>query len=122
MIERTKIQTIYQDGVPAFVVLPYAEFAREHPTEAAQIRPLHPRIPEGNAVPHEVVSMHIDRGITYLRAWREYLGLTQAEVAEKAGITQAALSQMESGESKLRKATKEKLARAMDLNPEQLDA
>ncbi|MDP2752638.1 MAG: helix-turn-helix transcriptional regulator [Rhodocyclaceae bacterium] len=55
-----------------------------------------------------------------LRAWREYLGLTQAEVAERAGITQAALFQMESGEVKLRKATREKLAKAMGLTTEQL--
>ena len=121
MIELTKIQTIYQGGAPAFVVLPYVDFAREHPTEAAQIRPLHPRIPDGDAVPHEVVSKHIDQGITYLRAWREYLGLTQAEMAEKVGISQAALSQMENGDSRLRKATREKLARAMSINPEQLD-
>jgi transcriptional regulator with XRE-family HTH domain len=67
-----------------------------------------------------VVSAHIDQDITYLRAWREYLGLTQADVAEKAGITQAALSQMESGESKLRKATRLKLAAAMGLDPQQL--
>ncbi|MBU4176936.1 MAG: helix-turn-helix domain-containing protein [Proteobacteria bacterium] len=88
--------------------------------EAAQIRPKTPRIPEGDYVPHEVVGMHIDRDITYLRAWREYLGLTQDEVAERAGITQAALSQMESGEAKLRKATREKLAQALGLNPGQL--
>lgn len=120
MIEPTKIQPIYQDGVPAFVVIPFADFAREHPTEAAQIKPKNPRIPEGDYVPHEVVGLHIERDLTYLRAWREYLGLTQAEVAERAGITQAALSQMESGEAKLRKATREKLARAMGLNQEQL--
>ncbi|MHB1015307.1 MAG: helix-turn-helix domain-containing protein [Desulfurivibrionaceae bacterium] len=88
--------------------------------EAAQIRPKTPHIPEGDYVPHEVVGLHIERDITYLRAWREYLGLTQAEVAERAGITQAALSQMESGEAKLRKATRKKLAKAMGLNPEQL--
>ena len=121
MIELTKIQTIYQGGAPAFVVLPYADFSRMHQVEAARNRPLHPRIPKGDAVPHEVVSKHIDQGITYLRAWREYLGLTQAEVADKAGITQAALSQMENGESRLRKTTKEKLAHAMGINVEQLD-
>lgn len=120
MIEPTKIQPIYQGGVPAFVVIPFADFAREHPVEAAQISPKTPYIPEGDYVPHEVVSMHIERDITYLRAWREYLGLTQAEVAERAGITQAALSQMESGEAKLRKASREKLAKALGLNPEQL--
>ncbi|MDP2752740.1 MAG: helix-turn-helix transcriptional regulator [Rhodocyclaceae bacterium] len=88
--------------------------------EAAQIKAKIPRIPDGDYVPHEVVGLHIERDITYLRAWREYLGLTQAEVAERAGITQAALSQMESGEAKLRKASREKLAKAMGLNPEQL--
>jgi DNA-binding XRE family transcriptional regulator len=88
--------------------------------KAAQIKPKTPRIPEGDYVPHEVVGLHIERDITYLRAWREYLGLTQDEVAERAGITQAALSQMESGEARLRKASREKLALAMGLNPGQL--
>lgn len=55
-----------------------------------------------------------------IRAWREYLGLTQKEVADKMGVSQAALSQMESGEKKLRKATLEKLAKAMGLSVEQL--
>ena len=120
MIEPAKIQLIYQGGIPVFVVIPFADFAREHPVEAARITPKTPRIPEGDYVPHEVVGLHIERDITYLHAWREYLGLTQAEVAERAGITQAALSQMESGEAKLRKATREKLAQAMGLNSEQL--
>jgi len=48
------------------------------------------------------------------------LGLTQKEVAEKIGITQAALSQMESGEKKLRKATLEKLAEALGVSVEQI--
>ncbi len=120
MIEPAKIQLIYQGRLPAFVVIPFADFAREHPTEAARIKPKTPYIPEGNYVPHEVVGLHIERDITYLHAWREYLGLTQVEVAERAGITLDALSQMESGEAKLRKAMREKLAKAMGLNSEQL--
>jgi len=36
------------------------------------------------------------------------------------GITQAALSQMETGEKRLRKATLEKLAMAMGISVEQL--
>ncbi|MFH0724940.1 MAG: helix-turn-helix transcriptional regulator [Pseudomonadota bacterium] len=46
--------------------------------------------------------------------------MTQKEVAEKMGVTQAALSQMESGEKKLRKATLEKLAKALGLSIEQV--
>lgn len=121
MIERTKIQTIYQGGVPAFVVIPFEEFAREHPQEAATIMPRGPRIPEGDAVPHEIVGRVVVDGENPIRAWREYLGLTQAEVAEKASITQAALSQMESSGKRLRKATREKLAAALGIAPGQLD-
>ncbi|MBN2107024.1 MAG: helix-turn-helix transcriptional regulator [Deltaproteobacteria bacterium] len=108
----TTIQTIMQNGKPAFVVIPYDEFRKMLFQK--------PRIPQGDAVPHEVISLTVRKGFTLLRAWREYLGLTQVEVARSAGISQAALSQMESGEKSLRKATREKLAQAMGLNSEQV--
>ena len=66
-------------------------------------------------IPNEVVGAVIEGGKTTVRAWREYLGLTQEELAAKAGMTQAALSQIESGEHKTRKTTREKLARAMGI-------
>lgn len=120
MIEPTRIQTIYQSGMPAFVVLPFIDFAREHPKEAELIKPQMPRIPAGDYVPNEVIGLTIKKDMSLLRAWREYLGLTQVEVAAKAGITQASLSQMESGESKLRKATRIKLSAALGIDPKQL--
>ena len=46
--------------------------------------------------------------------------MTQAQVAKKASITQAALSQMEKADIELRTATLEKLADAMGLSAEQL--
>ena len=55
-----------------------------------------------------------------VRAWREHLGLTQAEVAARADMSQAALAQIESGKHKTRKATLTKLAEALGLNLEQL--
>ncbi len=55
-----------------------------------------------------------------VKAWRTYLGMTQAEVAKKASITQAAPSQMEKTDNELRTATLEKLAGAMGLSVEQL--
>jgi DNA-binding XRE family transcriptional regulator len=103
-----------QGGKPAFIVIPYGEYLR--------MVKKGPRIPARDAVPHEVVSIMIDNDWSLLRAWREYLGLTQKEVADRAGITQAALSQMESGEQKMRKITREKLAAAIGLTPEQLAA
>jgi len=63
--------------------------------------------------------MTIKKGYPLVRAWREYLKLTQAE-ADRMGISQAALSQMEAGGKRLRKATLEKMAAAMDIRIEQL--
>jgi hypothetical protein len=56
--------------------------------------------------PNEVVGLVINKGMNLVKAWRTHLGLTQAEVAKKAQISQeAALSQMERKENKLRTAT-----------------
>ena len=107
----TDVQIIVQEGCPAFVVIPYNDY----------IRMRRPFVPDdGESVPNDVVWLTIDKGYTLVRAWREYLGLTQKEVAEKMGITQAALSQMESGEKKLRKATLEKLAAALGVSVGQI--
>ena len=110
----TDIQTIMKDGKPAFVVIPYAEYILLFPATK--------RIPAGDAVPHEVVSLMVDNDWSIVRAWREYLGLTQLVVAEQAGISQAALSQMESSGKRLRKATREKLAAALGITADQLAA
>ena len=58
--------------------------------------------------------------ITPCRAWREYLGLTQATIAERLGITQSAYAQQENSD-KLRKATRDKIAKALGLHASQLD-
>nr|WP_081084867.1 helix-turn-helix transcriptional regulator [Burkholderia cepacia] len=70
-------------------------------------------------IPHEVVSATAD-GVTPLRAWREYLGLTQVEVATRLGISQSAYAQQESSE-KLRKSTREKTAAALGITDAQVD-
>jgi len=105
------VQIITQHGQPAFVVIPYDEY----------IKLRRPYIPDDSeSVPHEVVGLMVKKGYTLLRAWREYLGLTQKEVAEKIGITQAAFSQMESGVKNLRKTTLVKVAAALGISIEQL--
>lgn len=103
----TNIQIIEQNGKPAFAVIPYDEYLKLLPDEDVTI-------------PHEVVGLVVKKGMNLVKAWRAYLGMTQAEVAKKAGISQAALSQMEKSENKLRTATLKKLARVMDLSVEQL--
>jgi DNA-binding XRE family transcriptional regulator len=111
MSVKTEFQIIKQGGVPAFVVIPYDEYMKSAKKK--------PRIPVGDSVPHEVVGLMIDHDYTIIRAWREYMGLTQKEVADKMGITQAAYSQMESAR-RLKKITKTRIATAFGINPEQV--
>jgi DNA-binding XRE family transcriptional regulator len=103
----TEIQTLKgPDGAPAFVVMPYAEFMRRFAGE------------EG-LIPHDVVSATVD-GASPMKAWREYLGLTQAEVAARIGVSQAAYAQSEAA-ARPRRATVARVAAALRLSVEQVD-
>ncbi len=103
----TNIQYIEQNGQPIFVVIPYEEYLKLLPLEEATI-------------PHEVVGLVIKKGMNLIKAWRTYLGFTQSEIAKRAGVSQAALSQMEKIENTLRTKTLEKLATALNLTVDQL--
>lgn len=101
------IQTIKgSDGAPAFVVVPYAEFMRRFAHE-------------DGLIPHEVLSATVD-GASPMKAWREYLNLTQAEVATRMGVSQAAYAQTEAA-MRPRNATVRRVAAALHLTVEQLD-
>ncbi len=65
------------------------------------------------------VSIMVDDEVSLQAAWRIYRGLSQAEVAEKLGIKQAAVSQFEKSD-RPRKATIEKLAALYDCRVNQL--
>jgi len=107
MNARIDIQTILgADGLPAFVVVPYAVFQRM----TTGFTP--------GTIPHAVVSAEVD-GVSATKAWREFLRLTQAEVAERMGVSQAAFAQMENVK-RPRKATLQKVADALGLTLEQL--
>jgi DNA-binding XRE family transcriptional regulator len=106
----TKPQVIEQNGVPAFAVIPYHEYLKLVSMAGKD---------EDALIPHEVVELVIKKDINLARAWRVYLGLTQKEVAKRAGISQSALSQIEKAENS-RSATLEKLAKAMGLTISQL--
>lgn len=93
------------DGRPAFVVIPYEQYLSQQGT--------------GDLIPHEVVSRIVD-GATPIRAWREYLELTQEQVAGCLGISQPAYAQQESV-ARPRKLTREKIAQAFGIRPDQLD-
>ena len=75
----TNFQIIEKNGKPAFAVIPYDEFLK-------LIRD------EERTIPHEVVGLVAKKGMDLIKAWRTYHGMTQAEVAKNASITQAALT------------------------------
>ena len=108
MNARIDFQTILgADGKVAFVVVPYLTFVKKF----GQTNSL---------VPNEVVNLAFDNEWSPARAWREHLHLTQAAVAKRMGMSQAAVAQFEAAGAKLRKASRDKLAAALGLTGEQL--
>ncbi len=70
-------------------------------------------------ITNTVVGRHVMEGVSMLQAWREYLMLTQAEMALRMGMTQAGYAQIESAKRPC-KATLEKAAAALGITTEQL--
>lgn len=70
-------------------------------------------------IPLDVVGDVIVRNVNPILAWRNYLGLTQSELASRMNISQPALAQIE-GSLRLRKVILKKAAQALGLQLEQL--
>ncbi len=112
MTAHTNHQIITQNGSPAFAVIPWDEYQellrnQADPNEADVW------------FPNEVVKSNV-RGNSLIKAWREYLGLTQTELGAKIGMKQPALARLENSNSTPRKTTLAKLAGAMNISIEQL--
>ncbi|WP_153140797.1 helix-turn-helix domain-containing protein [Paraburkholderia agricolaris] len=104
----TNIQTIMgPDNKPAFVVIPYAEYVAQYAKA-------------NDLIPHEVVRRALADDVPPVRAWREHLGFTQAEIAERLGVSQSAYAQQEAS-TRMRKGTREKIAAALGITAAQLD-
>ena len=102
------VQIIQQGGVPAFAVIPYDEYlALTATTNEDEI-----------TFPNEVVEMNL-KGDSLIKAWRKYKKMTQGDLAEKMGISQGAVSQLEKSESPHKSSIKS-AAVAMGLRPEHL--
>jgi DNA-binding XRE family transcriptional regulator len=104
-------------GKPAFVVLPYREYLEliGQPERPA------PRIPVDGTIPNEVVQLVITNGWSVIRAWREYLGITQIEMARRLDIRQPTYVGMEAVDAHPRRSTRARIADAMGLHFDQLD-
>lgn len=78
-------QTIVHRGHPAFVLVHWEDWNRiEHILKMEKARAL--------GIPLQVVEVHVNNNASLIKAWREYLCLTQKELAERMGISQAAVA------------------------------
>ena len=71
-------------------------------------------------IPHEIVKIMSEKEVSAIAAWRIYRGLTQAQAAEKAGISQVTLSQIEKVGTRPKAKTREQFAVIYDCLPNQL--
>jgi hypothetical protein len=75
-------------------------------------------VPDEALIPHDVVIRTL-RGASCARAWREYLRVTQFDLATRLGVSQPTLSASERTDH-LRRRTRERLAHALNISEQQL--
>ena len=103
-------QIIEDKGQPLYVLVPYAEYVASLNREPG----------ENTAIPLAVSKAANMEDKSLVRAWREYKGLSQAEMAERMSISRPAYAQLEAKDANLRATTVHRLAVALDVQWEQL--
>jgi len=126
MNEMTKSQIIISPSGERMVVLPEADYAAlierlEDAEDIASATAVRERIKRGEEelVPARVVERLIG-GENPITVWREYRGMTISALAEKAGLSQSYLSQIESGKREGKVTMLARLARALAVDLDDL--
>ena len=121
------VQVIKKNGKPEWAVVPYEDYQRllEEAEMLQDIREYDEAklsIAKGEElIPSEVTYAILD-GKNPIRVWREYRGMTQQAVAEKAGISKPYLSQLESGQRKGTTEVLSAVAKALNVSLDDLVA
>lgn len=100
------------DGKTQYFLVPVEEFNQLLASPASD---------QGVTIPNAVVKMHVLEEMPLIAAWRTHLSLTQAEVARRMDISQAAYSQIENAKNP-RVATRKKVADALGIDLRQLSS
>lgn len=115
------VQTILRDGQPEYVVLPWDEYQAllqmiEDARDAALLDAFDRKLASGEeeTVPSAVVDALL-AGANPIKVWREHRGLTQESLAERAHISNAYLSKLESGKRQGALSTLRSIATALDI-------
>lgn len=114
MNEHTRHQIVRgADGSPLFALVPWEEYERLMEDDRG-------RPDEEVKLPLKVVELNIQQGLPLIRAWREFRGMTQQQVADAMGIKQPSYAAMEAEGANLRPRTLQRIAEAMSIEWEQL--
>ena len=116
-----KAQIIEKNGHPEYAVIPYADYQYflellEDEADARAVAEFHEAYTAGREflVPGEIVRREL-AGESTIKLWREHRGLTQQELAKRAGISKPYLSQIETGKRQGTVETLSALARSLDV-------
>lgn len=119
-----------EKGNTQYVVVPYhvwfnmqlehVEVEEEGEAEGWEEIPVEHDKYDDVGLPHEITRLMTTQNVSLQAAWRIARGLSQQEVADKLGITQSAVSQLESPDSRPQKRTREKLAVIYGCTQEQI--
>lgn len=126
MTKHMQTQTIVTPGGERLVILPEAEYNRlmdlvEDAEDAASVELFKARLARGAEEPLPV--WFVERSINgenRLKLWRELRGLTMAALAEKSGVGQPYISEIEAGKKEGSVATLKKLADALRISVDDL--
>ena len=120
------VQLIERDGKPEWAVLPYAEYEHlmallEDMQDAGDAQRIMSNLARGvdEALP-QAVAQRLLNDEAPLRVWREYRGLSQTQLAEAAGVTQAMVTMIETGRRKGQTSTLKRLADALGVGVDDL--
>jgi transcriptional regulator with XRE-family HTH domain len=113
-------QTFSAPDGTEMVILPASEYARlkslaEDAEDVAEAQKILTRIEAGEGtMPGEVLDMILDEEVRPVAAWRRYRGLSQAALASRAGLSQVWISRIERGGGYGSRATRQRLAEALE--------
>ena len=105
----TNHKVIEHNGEPIAVVVPYTDYLYAFENKEDEV-----------TIPHAVAMAHTMDGQSLIRAWREYLGLTQEDAATRMNISQPAYRKRETSGAKLKMSVLMEIAQAFGIDVRQL--
>lgn len=72
-------------------------------------------------IPHDIARRHLLEGVSLIRGWREYLSLSQQDLASRLAVSQSQIAQWERPEARPRHASLKRIADALGIHVKQLE-